>query len=164
MRRLVFVTGAAELLGSAALIATALHVMGQDWSGAIGLGLAVSLSSTALVIPLAGTTSAVGRSAFAMLLFEDLALVPIIFALGAMAPGLGGGLGGIGMVALRGAVTIVILYAGGRLVLPRLFAQAARTKSPELFLAASLLVVIVASVATTAADCRRSSAPCWRDC
>lgn len=43
------------------------------------------------------------------------------------------------------------MYLGGRLVLPRLFAQAARTKSPELFLAASLLVVIVASVATTAA-------------
>jgi CPA2 family monovalent cation:H+ antiporter-2 len=43
------------------------------------------------------------------------------------------------------------MYVGGRLLLPRLFAQAARTKSPELFLAASLLVVIVASVATTAA-------------
>ena len=118
---------------------------------AIGLGLAVSLSSTALVIPLAGTTSAVGRSAFAMLLFEDLALVPIIFALGAMAPGLGGGSGGIGAVALRGGLTVAALYGGGRLLLPRLFAQAARTKSPELFLAASLLVVIVASVATTAA-------------
>jgi CPA2 family monovalent cation:H+ antiporter-2 len=43
------------------------------------------------------------------------------------------------------------MFVGGRLVLPRLFAQAARTKSPELFLAASLLVVIVASLATTAA-------------
>ena len=151
MRRLVFATGAAELLGSAALIAIALHAMGQDWDGAIGLGLAVSLSSTALVIPLAGTTSAVGRSAFAMLLFEDLALVPIIFALGAMGPGLGGGWDGIGAVVLRGGLTIGLLYLGGRFVLPRLFAQAARTKSPELFLAASLLVVIVASVATTAA-------------
>ena len=151
MRRLVFLTGAAELLGSASLIAVSLHLMGQDWNGAIGLGLAVSLSSTALVIPLAGTTSAVGRSAFAMLLFEDLALVPIIFAWGAMAPGLGGGLSGIGTVAVRGALTVTLLYGGGRLALPRLFAQAARTKSPELFLAASLLVVIVASVATTAA-------------
>ncbi len=54
------------------------------------------------------------------------------------------------------------MYLGGKLVLPRLFAQAARTKSPELFLAASLLVVIVASVATTAAGCRRSSARCSR--
>src|SRR3546814_9800056 len=55
-------------------------------AGAIGLGLALALSSTALVLPMVGTQSAVGRSAFAMLLFEDLAIVPIIFALGAMAP------------------------------------------------------------------------------
>ncbi len=152
MRQLVFGTGAAQLLGSAALIATALHLLGQPWAGAAGLGLALSLSSTALVLPLVGTTSPVGRGAFAMLLFEDLALVPIIFALGAMAPSAGdGGWGEIGGVALRGGLTVIAIYGGGRFVLPRLFAQAARTKSPELFLAASLLVVIVASVATTAA-------------
>lgn len=152
MRRLVFGTGSAELFGSALIIAIALHYLGQGWSGAAGLGLALALSSTALVLPLVGTASPVGRSAFAMLLFEDLALVPIIFALGALAPTAGdGGWSGIGLVALRGGVTVVAMYLGGRLVLPRLFAQAARTKSPELFLAASLLVVIVASVATTAA-------------
>jgi CPA2 family monovalent cation:H+ antiporter-2 len=50
-----------------------------------------------------------------------------------------------------GGLTVAGMYVAGRLILPRLFAQAARTKSPELFLAASLLVVIVASVATTAA-------------
>ncbi|WP_440977934.1 cation:proton antiporter [Sphingomonas pseudosanguinis] len=152
MRRLVFGTGAAELLGSAVLIGTALHLMGQGWAGAIGLGLALTLSSTALVLPLVGTTSPVGRGAFAMLLFEDLALVPIIFALGAMAPTASDeGWVGIAGVALRGGLTVVAMYLGGKFVLPRLFAQAARTKSPELFLAASLLVVIVASVATTAA-------------
>ncbi len=152
MRRLVFGTGAAELLGSAALIGIALHLIGQSWAGAVGLGLALTLSSTALVLPLVGTTSPVGRGAFAMLLFEDLALVPIIFALGAMAPtATDEGWVGIAGVALRGGLTVVAMYLGGRIVLPRLFAQAARTKSPELFLAASLLVVIVASVATTAA-------------
>lgn len=152
LRRLVFGTGAAELLGSAALIGIALHVIGQDWAGAAGLGLALALSSTALVLPLVGTTSAVGRGAFAMLLFEDLALVPIIFALGAMAPTASAeGWVGIAGVAMRGGLTVAAMYVGGRLLLPRLFAQAARTKSPELFLAASLLVVIVASVATTAA-------------
>ena len=51
-----------------------------------------------------------------------------------------------------------MLLVLGRFALPRLFAQAARTKSPELFLAASLLVVIVAALATGAAACRRSSA------
>jgi CPA2 family monovalent cation:H+ antiporter-2 len=152
LRSQVFVTGAAELIGSAALIGIALHGIGQEWAGAAGLGLALALSSTALVLPLVGTTSPVGRGAFAMLLFEDLALVPIIFALGAMAPTASAdGWGGIAGVALRGGGTVVAMYLGGRLVLPRLFAQAARTKSPELFLAASLLVVIVASVATTAA-------------
>jgi len=152
MRAQVFGTGPAELIGSAVLIAIAVHLLGQDWAGAAGLGLALALSSTALVLPLVGTTSPVGRGAFAMLLFEDLALVPIIFALGAMAPTASEeGWVGIAGVALRGAATVVVMYLGGRLVLPRLFAQAARTKSPELFLAASLLVVIVASVATTAA-------------
>ncbi|HJO66810.1 MAG TPA: cation:proton antiporter, partial [Sphingomonas sanguinis] len=152
MRRLVFGTGAAELIGSATLIGVALHLLGQGWAGAIGLGLALTLSSTALVLPLVGTTSPVGRGAFAMLLFEDLALVPIIFALGAMAPTASDeGWVGIAGVALRGGLTVVAMYLAGKLVLPRLFAQAARTKSPELFLAASLLVVIVASVATTAA-------------
>ena len=151
MRRLVFGTGPAELIGSALIIGVTLHYVGQGWAGAIGLGLALALSSTALVLPLVGTTGAVGRGAFAMLLFEDLALVPIIFALGALAPTAAGGWAGIGMVALRGGLTVVALYVVGRTVLPKLFAQAARTKSPELFLAASLLVVIVASVATTAA-------------
>ena len=152
MRRLVFGTGPAALVGCAVLVAVALHLMGQGWGGAAGLGLALALSSTALVLPLVGTTSPVGRGAFAILLFQDLALVPIIFALGAMAPTASDeGWVGIASVALRGGLTVVAMYVGGRLVLPRLFAQAARTKSPELFLAASLLVVIVASVATTAA-------------
>lgn len=152
MRQLVFGTGSMQLLGSALLIGVTLHYLGQDWSGSAGLGLALALSSTALVLPLVGTSSPVGRGAFAILLFQDLALVPIIFSLGAMAPTASdAGWAGIAGVALRGALTVVAMYVGGRLVLPRLFAQAARTKSPELFLAASLLVVIVASVATTAA-------------
>ncbi|SFP38528.1 cation:proton antiporter [Sphingomonas rubra] len=151
LRRQVFGTGAAELFGSAALIGIALHLIGQEWAGAAGLGLALALSSTALVLPLVGTTSPVGRGAFSMLLFEDLALVPIIFALGAMAPTAADGWQGLASVGLRGGLTVAALFVGGRIVLPPLFEQAARTKSPELFLAASLLVVIVASVATTAA-------------
>ncbi|HEX8388135.1 MAG TPA: cation:proton antiporter [Sphingomonas sp.] len=149
MRAQVFGLGAAELLGAGALIAIGLHLLGQGWPGALGLGFALALSSTALVLPIAGTASAVGRAAFAMLLFEDLALVPITFALGAMSGT--GGWDAVASVALRGLVTVVGIYVAGRYFLPRLFAQAARTKSPELFLAASLLVVIVASVATSAA-------------
>ncbi|WP_332811359.1 cation:proton antiporter domain-containing protein [Sphingomonas sp.] len=151
MRRLVFGAGAAELLVSAALIGGMLHLMGQGWAGAIGLGLALSLSSTALVLPLVGTKSPVGRSALAMLLFEDLAIVPIIFALGAMAPyASAGGWNGLLQTVLLGAVVIAAMLMLGRIFLPGLFAQAARTKSPELFFAASLVVVILASLATTA--------------
>jgi len=151
MRSLVFGTGAAELIGSGLIIGLAIHLTGQSWPGAIGLGFALALSSTALVLPIAGTSSPVGRSAFAMLLFEDLALVPIIFALAALGPGAGDGWAPILGVLGRGVLTVAAMFIGGRFLLPRLFAQAARTKSPELFLAASLLVVIVASLATTAA-------------
>jgi K+:H+ antiporter len=152
MRRLVFGVGAAQLLLCAILIGVALHAFGQSWSGSVALGLALALSSTALVLPLVGTTSPVGRSALAMLLFEDLAIVPIIFALGAMAPfGEASSFDGLVSILLIGAAVVVAMLVLGRLLLSRLFAQAARTKSPELFLAASLLVVIVASLATTAA-------------
>ncbi|RDE06472.1 cation:proton antiporter [Sphingomonas aracearum] len=151
MRASVFGLGAAELIGAAAIIGLGLNLLGQGWAGAIGLGLALALSSTALILPIAGTSSPVGRPAFAMLLFEDLALVPIIFALGAMAPTADQGWAGIMGVLLRGFITVAIMFIGGRIFLPRLFGQAARTKSPELFLAISLLVVIVASLATAAA-------------
>lgn len=152
MRVEVFGIGAAELLGAGLVLAAALYLTGLSAGGAIGLGLALALSSTALVVPIAGTSSPVGRAAFAMLLFEDLALVPILFLLAALGPA-SGDVGWLGLagVLVRGAVTIAILFLGGRLLLHRMFAQAARTKSPELFLAASLLVVIVASLATVAA-------------
>jgi CPA2 family monovalent cation:H+ antiporter-2 len=123
-------------------------LLGERPAGAAGLGLALALSSTALVLPMVGTTSAVGSSAFAMLLFEDLALVPIIFALSAMGPSAGGGWAAFGQTLLGGGLTVAVLLVAGRFLLPPLFAQAARAKNPELFLAISLLVVILASIAT----------------
>src|SRR5437868_4220263 len=151
MRRLVFGAGAAELLSAAAIIGGTLYLMGEAPSGATGLGLALALSSTAIVIPLVGTHSPVGRSALAMLLFEDLALVPIVFLLGALAPQAAGtGVGPLLTTLLIGGVTAVAMLFLGRFLLPPLFAQAARTKSPELFLSACLLIVIVASLVTSA--------------
>ena len=148
MRGAVFAAGGAQLVGAGLVFGTALVAAGASLPAAVALALALSLSSTALVLPITGTAGLLGRSAFPILLFQDLALVPIVFALGAMA---GGGLGGIGRTALFGLLTVVTMYGTGRVVLPLLFAQAARTKSPELFLAASLLVAIVASLATAAA-------------
>jgi CPA2 family monovalent cation:H+ antiporter-2 len=151
MRRAIFGLGAAELIISAGLLALVLATTGQGWTAAIALGFALALSSTALVLPMVGTSGPVGRSALAMLLFEDLAIVPIIFVLGALAPNAqSDGLGALGKTIGLGLVVVVAMLLFGRLLLSRLFAQAARTKSPELFLSASLLVVIVASLATAA--------------
>ena len=151
MRRLVFGLGALELTVSASLLAFGLAFMGQSLTGALGLGLALALSSTALVLPIAGTTTPVGKKALAILLFEDIALVPIIFLLGALAPyASSDGFDGLFRTLWTGALTIAVLLIVGRVALPRLFSQAARTKSPELFLAASLLVVIIAALATSA--------------
>lgn len=84
-----------------------------------------------------------------MLLFEDIMIVPIIFILGALAPNARSeGWEGLIETLWQGGLVIAVLLVAGRLALPRLFAQAARTKNPELFLAASLLVVIGASLAT----------------
>jgi CPA2 family monovalent cation:H+ antiporter-2 len=150
MRRLVFGVGAAELVGCATLIGIGVYVAGESIPGSVALGLALALSSTALVLPLVGTHSPVGRSALGMLLFEDVALVPIVFALAAMGPKADGGVGGLVTTLAIGAVTTLAMLVIGRLLLPRLFAQAARTKNPELFLAACLLVVIIASMVTSA--------------
>ncbi|MEK6637555.1 MAG: cation:proton antiporter [Pseudomonadota bacterium] len=151
MRRPLFGFGAVELIGAGALIALALMLFGETTAAAIGLGLALTLSSTALVLPIAGTTSPVGKLALAMLLFEDLALVPIIFLLSAIAPSAAtGGFAEFAKVIAIGVATVAAMLILGRWLLPPLFAQAARTKSPELFLSVSLLTVILASLATTA--------------
>ena len=151
MRRLVFGVGAGQLIASALLIGVGVHFGGYGWTTSFALGIALALSSTAVVLPLVGTSSPVGKSAFAMLLFEDLALVPIVFALGALDPRTQDGIGPLLSTLGVGALVVAAMLVLGRFLLPPLFAQAARTKSPELFLSASLLIVIAASLATTAA-------------
>lgn len=149
LRQKVFGIGAGELFGGAIAIAIALMAFGEPWASAIGLGFALTLSSTALVLPISGTTGKVGQNAFAMLLFEDLAIVPIIFALALLAPTpQADPMGGFITLLWQSAAMVAALALVGWFLLPRLFAQAARAKNPELFLSASLLVVILASLAT----------------
>jgi CPA2 family monovalent cation:H+ antiporter-2 len=146
MRAAVFGIGSAELIGCAILIGAVLFAFGSAPPAAAALGLALALSSTALVLPITGTDSPIGRSAFAMLLFEDLALVPMLFLIELI-----GGHAQTGEFVrtfVLGVLVVGAMLVIGRFVLPALFAQAARTKSPELFLAISLLTVIVASLAT----------------
>jgi CPA2 family monovalent cation:H+ antiporter-2 len=151
LRRLVFGVGAAELTACAVAIGIGVYATGQSISGSVALGLALALSSTALVIPLVGTQTPVGRSALSMLLFEDLALVPIVFALGAMGPRSGNAdIGSLMTTLAIGGLTALGMLLIGRLLLRGLFAQAARTKNPELLLAVCLLVVIIAAMVTRA--------------
>lgn len=146
MGRVLFGLGSAELLGCGVLIAGGLLVAGTPVQAAVALGIALALSSTALVLPITGVDGPVGRAAFAMLVFEDLALVPLLFVIELI-----GGHAEIAelvRVALLGILVIAAMLAIGRFALGPLFGQAARTKNPELFLAISLLTVILASMAT----------------
>ncbi|MGB7417678.1 MAG: cation:proton antiporter [Erythrobacter sp.] len=152
LRRLVFGLGSLELLIIGSILAVFFgQFSGMETTAALALGFALAFSSTAIVLPISGTRSPVGRAALSMLLFEDIMIVPIIFILGALAPNATeNGVSGLTTTLLQGGLVIVVLLIAGRYLLPRLFSQAARTKSPELFLAASLLVVIGASLATAA--------------
>ena len=145
MRRMVFGIGAAEMVLIASLIGGALMLSGWPPQGAAWLSLALAMSSTALVLPISGTQGPVGRAALSMLLFEDLALVPMLFLIGAAS---GAATSSLGTVALEGTLVILAILVIGRFILPALFAQAARSKKPELFLAISLLVVILAATVT----------------
>ncbi|HXG99386.1 MAG TPA: cation:proton antiporter [Sphingomicrobium sp.] len=147
MRKMVFGIGAAEMLLIAALIGGGLIAFGWPVQPALWLSLALAMSSTALVLPISGTQSPVGRAALSMLLFEDLALVPMLLLIGAAS---GAAASSLGTVAIQGTLVIAAMLLVGRFALPALFAQAARTKNPELFLAISLLVVILSATATAA--------------
>ena len=152
LRKLVFGLGSLEILIIGASSAAFLYfVSGMHQTAALALGFALAFSSTAIVLPISGTKSPVGRAALSMLLFEDIMIVPIIFILGALGPSVqGDGVDGLVSTLWQGGLVVVTLLILGRFALPRLFSQAARTKSPELFLAATMLVVIGASLATGA--------------
>ncbi|MEO0591225.1 MAG: cation:proton antiporter [Pseudomonadota bacterium] len=152
LRRLVFGLGSLEILIIGASSAAFLYLAsGMDRTGALALGFALAFSSTAIVLPISGTRSPVGRAALSMLLFEDIMIVPIIFILGALAPNAqADGMSGLVTTLWQGGLVVILLLVIGRVALPRLFSQAARTKSPEVFLAATLLVVIASALATGA--------------
>lgn len=151
MRHEIFGLGPMELFGAAALIALGLVALGNSPATALALGLALALSSTALVLRISDHRTPVGRAALGTLLFEDIAIVPIIFLLGAMgSSGLPSDWVSFFSTLGAGIAVMVGLILAGKFLLPPMFAQAARTKSPEVFLAASLVVVIVAALATAA--------------
>jgi monovalent cation:H+ antiporter-2, CPA2 family len=156
MRRLVFGLGSLQLLLCATLLAAAAAGFGSSRSSAIVIGIALAMSSTAVVIQVLSEerrlNSSVGRTSFAILLFQDVAVVPVLFVFGAIAhTGNTGTAAGVGVAIAQALLAIAAILALGRLVLRPLFRSVARTRSAEVFVAACLLVVIVTGLATAAA-------------
>jgi CPA2 family monovalent cation:H+ antiporter-2 len=150
--KLVFGLGALQVFGSAAALGGLALLLGEPPTSAVVLGFALALSSTAIVIPVLaeakrlGTTA--GRTIFAVLLFQDLMVAPLLFMvtmLGIRGGGLGMAVVSILVPALTGLSVIVI---GGRLVMRPLFHHVAAAGSTEFFMAACLLVVIGTGVVT----------------
>jgi monovalent cation:proton antiporter-2 (CPA2) family protein len=158
MRRLVFGLGAAQVLTTTVVIMLVMLALGSSVQASILLGACLALSSTAVVVHTLTErgefTSVLGRDSFAVLLFQDLAVVPILF-LAALFGGHSDKAGGVG-VALAAAITstllaVLVILAVGRLVLRPLFRLATLRRSPEFFMATTLLVIIAAASSSAAA-------------
>jgi CPA2 family monovalent cation:H+ antiporter-2 len=155
MRRLVFGLGGMQVLVSTSLIALSAIWYGQSPTTAVIIGAALSLSSTAIVIEyLAGQkrlASTAGRTSFAILLFQDLAVVPILFLLGVLDPTANGSLAtGIVLALIQAIAALVIIVGVGRYVLQPMFRIVAQTQNSDMFIATTLFVVVGTSFATAA--------------
>ncbi|MBV9392847.1 MAG: cation:proton antiporter [Methylobacteriaceae bacterium] len=160
MRRLIFGLGAAQVIVCAAVLAALGSWLGMGPRNAIILGAALSLSSTAIAIPVLAErrrlTTGAGRTAFSILLFQDLMVAPLLFTvsiLGAPHPQAAAEpiLSDLFWTIAPAFVALASLLLLGRLVLRPLFHLVATAKSTELFMAACLFVVVGTSVATAAA-------------
>jgi CPA2 family monovalent cation:H+ antiporter-2 len=152
MRRLVFGLGGLQVVVAALPIGLGALWLGQPPAAALIIGTCLALSSTAIVMELLSgqrrMMSTTGRTSFAILLAQDLAVVPLLFlisALGGLAEGSSMAQGVI--VALVEAVIAVgVIAVVGRVVLKPLFRLAAGTDNPEFFMAAILLISVGSGV------------------
>lgn len=156
MRRLVFGLGLLQVVLCALVLTIAARALDVKPASAVVIGLVLAMSSTAVVLQVLAEDKQLhapfGRASFAVLLFQDLAVVPMLFALTALAPGSDTGTALGLMIAAGKALAAVVLIVGvGRLVLRPLFRSVARTHSSELFVAACLLVVIATGLAASVA-------------
>jgi CPA2 family monovalent cation:H+ antiporter-2 len=151
MRRLVFGMGGLQVAASGAVIAGAAMLLGQPAPAAAAIGAALALSSTAIVMPLLAERkrqhSQSGRATFSVLLFQDLAVAPILITLAVLGRRGEGAFSARDLLAFAPAVLgLLILVVVGRLALRPMLRSVAKAKSEELFMAASLLVVIGAGL------------------
>ena len=153
LRRMVFGLGSAQVIISAGAIAAVGLLFGLALTEAVLVGFVLALSSTAFVLQLLAEkkelTTRHGRSAFAILLFQDLAVIPLI----AIIPMFGAvSSQGFELRSLANAVAIIGgLIIGGHYLLRPVLRVAARTQIPEIFTATALLVAIGAALLMQAA-------------
>jgi CPA2 family monovalent cation:H+ antiporter-2 len=156
LRRFIIGLGGLQVMVTAGAIAGVGLLFGLPVPTAGVLGAALALSSTAVVLPVLeereAQDTASGRLSFSVLLAQDLALVPILFGIGALA---GRNELDFGEQLLRTfvpvAIVFAVLIASGPLILRPLLRAAARARTRELFIAACLLVVLVTGLVAQAA-------------
>lgn len=154
MRRDIFVLGTAQvvLTGLLAMIYPLL-VVGRPWQASLVAGLGLALSSTALVMQMLGERGEVqqphGQKAFAILLLQDLAIVPLLALVALLSPNdsAGGDPVWLSAAKMLGAVTVVVVT--GRYLLSPFFRVLASAGAHEVMTAAALLVVIAAATLMT---------------
>ncbi|EXI89774.1 MAG: K(+)/H(+) antiporter [Candidatus Accumulibacter regalis] len=150
MRRPIFAWGGAQVLGCAAVLAALAMLGGVPWRIALVAALGLALSSTAIALQVMGERNLMptssGRSVFAILLFQDVAAIPILALLPLLATGVVGDVGATPvnhwLEAARIVAVIAAIVLGGRLLLRPLLRWIARSRTPEIFTAASLLLVV----------------------
>ncbi len=156
MWRYIFGLGLAQVLVTGGVIGLAGLALGAPSAAALLIGGALAFSSTATVLQLLAErgelTSRVGRVALAVLLFQDLAVVPLLALLPLLVPGGGSGIAvALGLALAKGVAAIVLILLLGRLVLRPLFRLSATTRIRETFAATNLLVVLGLGWATAEA-------------
>jgi CPA2 family monovalent cation:H+ antiporter-2 len=156
MRRLVFGLGELQVLVTTVLLAAAAVYYGKSLSEAVILGASLSLSSTAIVLEILSKQerlkTSVGRASFAVLLAQDLAVIPILIFIALVAAGPQGSvLGSVGKAVAQAAIALSVIILFGRFLLRPLFRLVASTRSRDLFIAAVLFVIIAAGVITNQA-------------
>jgi monovalent cation:proton antiporter-2 (CPA2) family protein len=151
LRKSVFGLGGAQVLATALALGLIGFALGLTWQSATVIGFALAMSSTAFVLQVLAErkqlTTRYGRSAFAILLFQDLSVIPLLALVPLLAVGPAVAQGANPwLAALKALVVIAAVVLGGRVVLKPVFDVIARTDIQEIFTAAALLVVIGVSL------------------
>ncbi|RDJ27207.1 potassium transporter TrkA [Bosea caraganae] len=147
MRRLVFGLGLGQVALSAGLIGAVAYMLGQPAAAALIIGFGLALSSTAIVVELLSArrrmTSSAGRASFAVLLCQDIAVIPLLFLISVLGAQNGGSLlAGLAQAGVQAFAAIAGIVVIGRLALRPLFRLVATTDSSESFMAATLLTAL----------------------